>query len=133
MDQTQGVRPVDQPIEAQSPEPAQQSPIGSSAALHQQTSARGRKPLWPEGTLEQAITLQRMLAIDDRQWHALKGQRSRRAAEQLAGALVQLVAQDASDPTSAVEARIRAIALTSNALAWLKGELRDPGCPDHGH
>lgn len=78
------------------------------------------------------MSLQRRLAIDDRQWHALKAQRSRRAAEQLAGALVQLLATD--DPSQATpgEARQRAIDLTSSALAWLKGELRDPGCPDHG-
>ena len=132
MDPTEVVRPVDQPIKAQASQSEGENRFGSSASLHQQTSARGTAPLWPEGTQELAINLQRKLAIDDRHWHALKSQRSRRAAEQLAGALVQLVAVDGNDPNAAAEARLRAIALTSNALAWLKGELRDPGCPDHG-
>ena len=46
---------------------------------------------WPEGAHGQAVALQRQLALGDRDWHALKGQRSRRAAEQLAAALVLLL------------------------------------------
>jgi hypothetical protein len=87
---------------------------------------------WPAGSLELAEQLQRSLSIGDRDWHALKGQRPRRAAEQLAGALVQLLAADAPPQPGSSEARQRAIALTSHALAWLQGEIRDPGCPDHG-
>lgn len=87
---------------------------------------------WPEGSADQAEALQRLLVIDDRQWHALKGQPSRRAAEQLAGALVQLLGADTPTASRSSEARQRAIALTASALAWLEGELRDPGCPDHG-
>jgi hypothetical protein len=94
--------------------------------------AGGRVDSWPDGSRELAEHLQRRLVISDRDWHALKAQRSRRAAEQLAGALVQLLGAD--DPAAAKggEARQRAIALTASALAWLNGELRDPGCPDHG-
>jgi hypothetical protein len=45
---------------------------------------------------------------------------------------VQLLAGD--DPTSPqpTGSRQQAIALTEHALAWLKAELRDPGCPSHG-
>jgi hypothetical protein len=46
---------------------------------------------WPEGSREAAEVLHRLLTIDNRQWHALKGQPQRRAAEQLAAALVQLL------------------------------------------
>jgi hypothetical protein len=46
--------------------------------------------------------------------------------------LVQLLAADAPARATSHAARQRAIALTANALAWLQGELRDPGCPDHG-
>jgi hypothetical protein len=88
---------------------------------------------WPEGALAQAEALQRSLVIGDRDWHRLKSQRSRRAAEQLAAALVQLLAADDPARTAATPARERAIALTDHALAWLRAELRDPGCPDHGH
>ena len=96
-------------------------------------AAAGRRgDAWPEGSRDLAETLQRTLVIGDRDWHALKAQRSRRAAEQLAGALVQLLGGDDPASTTGGEARQRAIALTSSALAWLTGELRDPGCPDHG-
>jgi hypothetical protein len=94
--------------------------------------ASGRVDSWPDDSRELAEQLQRRLVISDRDWHALKAQRSRRAAEQLAGALVQLLGADDPAATRGGEARERAIALTTSALAWLKGELRDPGCPDHG-
>lgn len=91
---------------------------------------RGRG--WPPEALELAQRLQRSLTIDDRQWHRLKSQRARRAAEQLAAALVQLLASD--DPASAAPtpAREDAIALVDHALSWLRAEIRDPGCPTHG-
>jgi hypothetical protein len=63
---------------------------------------------WPQESLALAQKLQRSLSIDDRQWHRLKSQRSRRAAEQLAAALVE------------------------HALGWLRAEISDPGCPSHG-
>jgi hypothetical protein len=88
---------------------------------------------WPEGSLALAEQLQRSLSISDREWHALKGQRSRRAAEQLAGALVLLLADETGGQAAGAEARQRAIDHASQALAWLKGEIRDPGCPQHGH
>ena len=87
---------------------------------------------WPEQSLEQAQNLHRLLAIGDRDWHAHKGQPARRAAEQLAGALVQLLGADGPSANRSSEGRRQAMALTANALAWLEGELRDPGCPDHG-
>lgn len=83
---------------------------------------------WPDGALEQAVALQRRLSIGDRDWHALKHQRTRRAAEQISAALVQLLTADQPSPSPAGEARQEAIALLEHALAWLKGELSDPGC-----
>jgi hypothetical protein len=84
---------------------------------------------WPPEARGLAESLQRQLAICERDWHALKGQRSRRAAEQVAAALVQLLAAD--DPAAPVpgEGRERAIALLDHALGWLRGEVSDPGCP----
>jgi DnaJ-domain-containing protein 1 len=87
---------------------------------------------WPEDSQSLAEQLQRRLAISDRDWHALKSQRPRRAAEQLAAALVHLLSNDDPSQAQATEARQRAIALTEHGLQWLKGELRDPGCPSHG-
>ena len=83
--------------------PSADPPVSSTAS----GSERG----WPPEALDLAQRLQRSLTIDDRQWHRLKTQRSRRAAEQLAAALVQLV---------------------DHALGWLRAEVSDPGCPAHG-
>ena len=46
----------------------------------------GTKREWPDQSQDLAEQLQRSLAIGDRDWHALKSQRPRRAAEQLAAA-----------------------------------------------
>lgn len=125
MDQAPPNRPVQQISQPLQSGAASSGPPSASVAA-------GRVDAWPEGSRELAEQLQRLLVIGDRDWHALKAQRSRRAAEQLAGALVQLLGADDPAATRGGEARDRAIALTNSALAWLKGELRDPGCPDHG-
>jgi len=88
---------------------------------------------WPEGSAGCGAQLHQLLTISDRQWHAFKGQPQRRAAEQLAAALVLLL--DPANPPQApvaTQQRQASIALVENALAWLKGDLRDPGCPQHG-
>lgn len=90
------------------------------------------KNLWPENSQDLAEKLQRLLAINDRDWHALKSQRPRRAAEQLAAALVQLLSGDDPSKPLATDARERAIALAEHGVQWLKGEHSDPGCPSHG-
>jgi hypothetical protein len=87
---------------------------------------------WPATARPLAEELQRQLVINDRDWHALKRQRSRRAAEQLAAALVQLLSGDDPRHSAPTAARERAIALTEHALQWLRAEISDPGCPSHG-
>ena len=96
------------------------------------STLQGSSPLWPPEALPLAQQLQRSLGIDDRQWHRLKTQRPRRAAEQLAAALVQLLSAD--DPKAAMptQARQDAIDLVEHALGWLRAEISDPGCPSHG-
>lgn len=88
--------------------------------------------LWPEGSAALAEQLQRRLAIGDRDWHALKAQRSRRAAEQLAAALVVLLSADGPGSSTPSPARAQALALVEHAAGWLRGEISDPGCPSHG-
>ncbi len=62
------------------------------------------------------------LRIHEHQWHRLKGSAHHRAAEQAAAGLNQLLhGQEQA-----------ALASLQTAVAWLKGELRDPGCPDRG-
>ncbi|WP_198006445.1 DUF6439 family protein [Cyanobium sp. PCC 7001] len=73
-----------------------------------------------------------MLVINDRDWHALKTQRARRGAEQLAAALVQLLAADDPRQSGIGPARQEAAELVEHALAWLRAEISDPGCPSHG-
>ncbi|MFN6337731.1 MAG: DUF6439 family protein [Cyanobacteriota bacterium] len=92
----------------------------------------GRGPDWPPDALALAQQLQRCLSIHERDWHRLKGQRSRRAAEQLAGALVRLLAGDDPKLGAATPARREAIELVDHALGWLRSEISDPGCPAHG-
>ena len=86
---------------------------------------------WPVGALELAQELQKKLAIGDRHWHQLKHQRPRRGAEQLAAALVQLLADDHPARVAPTPARDRALELATHGLAWLRAELSDPGCPSH--
>lgn len=118
---------------AASPPPSAAAPSGEVAsdqpgAPVSAATARG----WPPEALELAQRLQGSLTIDDRQWHRLKAQRPRRAAEQLAAALVQLLAADDPKASTPTPARREAIALVEHALGWLRSELSDPGCPSHG-
>ena len=87
---------------------------------------------WPADALPLAQQLHRSLSIGDREWHAFKAQRPRRGAEQIAAALVQLLARDSPTNAAAGGSRQQTIALLENALAWLKAEISDPGCPTHG-
>ena len=78
-----------------------------------------------EDQLHLAETLQRQLAISERDWHRLKTDRHRRAAEQLSAALLLLL-------RSGAKADGDVVALLESAQRWIKREQRDPGCPDHG-
>ncbi|MCP9926889.1 DUF6439 family protein [Cyanobium sp. CH-040] len=87
---------------------------------------------WPDQAAALAEALHRQLTIADRDWHALKSQRPRRGAEQLAAALVQLLRGDDPRRRSSTPSREQAIALVEHALLWLRAEVSDPGCPSHG-
>ena len=77
---------------------------------------------WPEESQGLSRDLHQSLRIGDRQWHQLKSNRDRRAAELLAAALTQLISNGA---VTEVEQ------LTRQALGWIGGDLKDPGCPRH--
>ena len=77
---------------------------------------------WSEQCLPLAGELLNHLRIDDRQWHRLKSNPDRRAAELLAAALAQHLAGGSNQEVEQ---------LTQQALGWLRRELRDPGCPRH--
>jgi len=101
--------------------------------IQPESSRSPQRQQWPDGALELAQGLQRCLVINDRDWHALKAQRCRRASEQIAAALVQLLAADQPAERNLTPARGEAIALLEHAIGWLKAEVSDPGCPSHGH
>ena len=77
---------------------------------------------WPEQALTSSRDLHAMLSIDDRSWHHLKSRWDRRGAELLGAALVKLLSDGDRDDVKA---------LTEQALGWISGELKDPGCPHH--
>ena len=80
----------------------------------------GQPPVWPEDSLEKSRELHALLSIGDRQWHQLKSRRDRRAAELLSAALARLV-------NNGLDQHVEE--LTTQAMGWLRGELKDPGCP----
>lgn len=92
---------------------------------------QNQRARWPDEALPMAVALHRQLSISDRDWHALKSQRSRRAAEQLAAALVQLISGDNPGEAGVNDARQRTLALLDHAQQWLRAEISDPGCPQH--
>ena len=79
-----------------------------------------RQPNWPAGTQRLAQELHEQLSLSDQNWHQLKNDPERRAAELFTGALVQLL--QGGERTD-VEA------LNEQGLRWLRHELKDPGCP----
>ena len=74
---------------------------------------------WPIEVQRQAMDLHAQLSLNDHNWHQQKGDADRRAAELLAGALVQLLH---GGERSDIEA------LTAQSLGWIKRELKAPGC-----
>ena len=108
-------------------------PSGSPALSSGPSSGTDPAVAWPLGSRELAEQLQRLLVIDGRDWHVLKSQKPRRAAEQIASALVHLLSDDSPAHRRDPAAHAEAIALLEHGLGWLKGERSDPGCPSHGH
>ena len=74
-------------------------------------------------TVELAQALAERLAITPNQWHQLKSNRSARASEQAAAALVFLLKQQPDEAVS----RLR------QATGWLDRSISAPPCPDHDH
>lgn len=68
-----------------------------------------------------ARALLERLSLDERDWHRLKGDRRRRAQEQVAAALVFMLA----DNDREAQQRL------THALDWLDRRVSAPPCPDH--
>lgn len=74
-------------------------------------------------TIELAQALAQRLAISEKDWHRLKANRSARASEQAAAALVFLLKNQAEE----------ALPRLSQAVGWLDKSISAPPCPTHGH
>ena len=77
---------------------------------------------WSPESIELADKLHRELSIDHNNWHRLKGNHERRAAELISASLVQLI-----NGGSYIEVE----ELNLQGLKWLKNEIKDPGCSRH--
>ncbi len=75
---------------------------------------------WPEDSKDKAIKLHALLSLNENNWHQLKGDSDRRAAELLSGALVQLIS---AGKRSDVED------LINQSMRWIKHEIKAPSCP----
>lgn len=73
-------------------------------------------------TLDLARALAERLAVPERDWHRLKSNRSVRAREQLAAALVFLL-KDCPE---------EALPRLQYAVGWLDRSISAPPCPQHG-
>jgi hypothetical protein len=73
-------------------------------------------------TVELAQALADRLAIRDRDWHRLKGNRNARASEQAAVALVYLLKDQSEE----------ALPRFQQAVGWLDRSISAPPCPTHG-
>ena len=79
-----------------------------------------KKAFWSNEIIHLINSLHSELVLKDNNWHKLKNNKSRRAAELLASALCQIIhGGEESDIESLVE----------QSLRWLREEVKDPGCP----
>ena len=79
------------------------------------------KTSWPSGAKEKVNDLHKELSIDHINWHKLKANKRRRAAEFIISGLSQLMNE--GDPEEIAQ-------LLLQAIKWSKGEVKDLGCPD---
>ena len=77
---------------------------------------------WSIKSKELAVELHSELRINEQDWHRKKVNPNFRAAELLSAAVVQLLN---NGEISDIED------LADLAVQWLKGEIKDPGCPRH--
>lgn len=73
-------------------------------------------------TAELAQALMHKLTISEKDWHRLKANRSARASEQAAAALVYLLKDQPAE----------ALPRLQQAVGWLDRSISAPPCPTHG-
>ena len=78
------------------------------------------KTNWTSQIKNTASDLHEQLTIGHKEWHQFKGNPQRRAAELISAAIAQLIC--GGKEADAIE-------LIEQSLLWLKGDIKDPGCP----
>ena len=81
-----------------------------------------QKMNWPTESRNHALKLHSLIKINNEDWHKLRSNHKRRAAELLSAAIIQLI--NNGETTDITEK-------TEQALRWLKKEINDPGCGEH--
>ncbi len=76
--------------------------------------------IWPSKSKDLAKDLHSQLTINDLDWHKLKGNSDRRAAELLSAAISQLLNDGELEDVES---------LVTQSIKWLKREIKDYGCP----
>ena len=83
---------------------------------------KNQSKIWEESTRDLAVKLHSSLIISNKNWHKLKSNRKRRAAELISGAIVQLISDGKSSEIQD---------LLEQSIRWINNEIKDPGCPHH--
>jgi hypothetical protein len=96
-------------------------PTPSPSSVEAQSSDRP-VDLHQVSATDLAQALLEKLSISDKDWHRLKGNRSARAREQAAAALVFLLKDQPAE----------ALPRLQQAVGWLDRSLSAPPCPTHG-
>ncbi len=81
-----------------------------------------KQSIWPLKAIGLSKDLHDQLRLSEKNWHQLKSNKERRAAELLSGALTQLLQ---GGEYSDIQAMV------TQGMLWLNQEIRDPGCPRH--
>ena len=77
---------------------------------------------WPQDSEYLSSQLHNSITIKSDEWHKLRTNNKRRAAEQLSAALVQLINNGESE-----EVLIK----IEQSILWLRSEIKDQGCSSH--
>ena len=77
---------------------------------------------WPEFSKQLSSQLHLSITIKDEEWHILRSNKKRRAAEQLSAALVQLINDGETNEI---------LKKLEQAISWLRNEIKDQGCSGH--
>ena len=80
------------------------------------------KSIWSKEAKALTKELHKELSLNQQNWHKLRGNKKRRVAELIIGALSQTLNEGEDED-------IRN--LLKNAIDWLDGQIKDPGCEHH--